>query len=98
MLEPIVLTSYGEILLPHPEMKDREEEESFMLHGCIGTHQWCDGKIDVIMISQTHNTLYCHQCGLRVPIPDRVKTWEDLRECLRISSCIKEVRERAWRA
>lgn len=74
---PVKLTSDNDYLIDydsgHPK-KDTAE-----LSCCIGMHQNCRGCMDIRETTETNKVITCRACYLRIVIPKRVKTYEDLR-------------------
>ena len=77
MLEPIVLTKYGETLKPYPG-SEKEDVAKKVIGLTAGVHDICNGWVDKQEISKDHWVLLCRCCHLRVVIPKAVETWEDL--------------------
>lgn len=77
MTEPIVLTRFGETLLPHDHTTD-----SSKLSTNIGVHEVCQGMMHIRQISTTHQAINCRACQLRVVIPHHVTTYGALRQHL----------------
>lgn len=75
MIKPIILTEHNEVLKPLVDVKKDSEELSF----CIGWHLYCNGSLDIMVVSNTHKAIRCNRCGLRVVIPSGVKTYGDLK-------------------
>jgi hypothetical protein len=83
MIEPIIITKYGEALAPYPGSAEKREPEKYKLSTCVGVHAICDGWIDINEVSPTHSALTCRVCKLRVVIPKEVDTWAKLQEYMR---------------
>lgn len=85
MLNPIILTQFGETLVE--QKNDNLEDtkaifsiyEGRVLERCIGVHEICKGFIDCKPISKTHNVILCRSCRLRINIPIDVTTYGQLR-------------------
>lgn len=77
MAEKIILSKYNEELELSEQFDDSEE-----LGARVGAHAVCEGVLSLKQVSTTHNVILCDACGLRVPIPNKVKTYGDLREYL----------------
>jgi len=77
---PIVLTREGDALLHYP---GSDPDKHPKLETCVGVHAVCAGWVDIRRISQTHSALTCRACGLRVPIPNRVSTYNKLQRHFR---------------
>ncbi len=80
MIEPIILTEYGETLFD--DMADLGRGDDAVLSGRVGVHRTCAGFIDILSVSKTHKALLCQKCGLRVVVPKEVETYGDLRKHL----------------
>lgn len=76
-LRPIVLTRFGETLVKYPGSSDTEESELESV--LAGVHAVCSGWIDKKAVSSNHFALICRNCGLRILVPDFVKTFAQLR-------------------
>ena len=77
-MKKIRLNKQGEHLLPRPDSMGRSLKGDRKLECCIGIHEFCDGWIDIVRVSETHQVLYCRRCNLRRLIPLEVDTWEKL--------------------
>lgn len=81
-LRPITLTEYGDQLRENPPehgLNDHtRDHDRLSLH--IGTHDCCDGYIEIKASSASHNVVHCRTCHLRLPIPIAVDTYGKLRE------------------
>ncbi len=78
MIEPIVLTEYGETLRGYPDSQTGDEGK---LSTCIGVHDVCNCWVDIKQVSSTHHAILCRGCALRVVVPkNSVTTFGDLRE------------------
>ena len=75
MIESIVLTKFGETLLP---LANASEEG--ILTGEVGAHYICNGSIFLIPVSSTHRVLLCRKCGLRLVIPVSASSYLALRK------------------
>ena len=75
----IILNEYGEALVI-----DRANAERFSHlirdRDEIGKHHVCTGPLYIKKISETHSVILCEDCGLRVPVPNEVNTYEELKE------------------
>lgn len=69
----IKLTIYGE------SIRALGENIKYIDDISLGQHQICNGFIDCEQVSKTHKALICRKCKLRVLIPIKIKTWQDLR-------------------
>jgi hypothetical protein len=78
-LGPIVLTEFGEALVPYSKDEAYEDQT---ISTVAGIHDICRGWLDSKQVSETHDVLRCRQCGLRVYIPVGLKTLGDLRKYL----------------
>jgi hypothetical protein len=76
MIQPIVISAYGETLEGYPNSQVGDEGK---LSTCVGVHQVCQGFVDINKISLTHCALNCRLCKFRIVIPNEVKTYGDLR-------------------
>ena len=85
-MEPIVLTEFDEKLL-----SVLTENEDTKLSGCIGIHENCNGRLDIIKVSETHKAVLCKRCKLRIVIPEQVDTYQKLRRYLKFK--IREIKE-----
>lgn len=43
-----------------------------------GYHEVCQRQVDFYELSVAYNVMLCRKCGLRVPYPNTVETWEQL--------------------
>ena len=86
MLEPIVLTQFGETLIEQEghNLKDTNAifnvYENRIIEKCIAVHDICRGFIDCKPVSKTHNVILCRACGLRINIPIVIATYGQLRQ------------------
>jgi hypothetical protein len=89
-LEPILLTPQGDYLEEYPpRAKGMGGLEYFVNHSrddreltnCVGTHQGCSW-MDRMGSSRTHDVIVCQKCHLRIPFPNSVRTYGDLRRAL----------------
>ena len=84
-MEPIVLTEFGDTLLQRGNKTDDSPispSHPLVYHSSvcrIGIHDFCGGDLKVKKISKTHNVIFCNSCGLRVPLPQEIETYGDLR-------------------
>ena len=75
-LEPIVLSTYGCMYVPHPFSTEDSPID--------GAHQGC-GAMKLVTHSTTHNTLICHRCyqGFAV-LPKEIETNRQLGEYMKV--------------
>jgi len=69
----IVLNEYGESFI------GRYFEETELLDDMIGYHEVCGGSMNIIPASPAFNALVCRRCGLRIMVPNRIRTFRELR-------------------
>lgn len=80
-LKPIRLTKENNYLLEYPSpMLNEHTADKDKLSCCIGLHKTCIGWVDIRKTTPTHNVILCRACGLRITIPNDVKTYGDLRK------------------
>jgi hypothetical protein len=77
MMEPIVLTEFGETMKGTQVWDKTDDSPIEAYHTAI--HDVCNGWFSLKGISKTHNALCCDKCGLRIPIPIKIKIYGDLR-------------------
>jgi len=86
MLEEIKLNAIGETLQPHDQEKDEDNIELIELRAragqsvYVGKHKFCDGLIYKKQISEKYYALSCENCSFRMTIPNKIKTWKQLKE------------------
>jgi len=51
---------------------------------CFHHGPYCDGLFRVIKLTESEQVLLCNNCGLRLKIPERLKTLGGLQEYLRL--------------
>ena len=81
VMEPIVLTQFGEKLLQY-SLRETSDDTEISRGGCIGVHDICRGFFDLRSVSDTHNIILCRKCNLRIPVPGEINTYGKLREYL----------------
>jgi hypothetical protein len=90
-LEPIQLTPNGDFLCEYPPgSSSLSGLTHFVTHTrdhdtlavCIGCHMFCDGFMDRIRSTATHDAIICRRCHLRILFPKETKTYGDLRKAL----------------
>lgn len=86
-LQPIQLTSEGDLLLEYPPMVDNDyfvdhTHDDKELSCCVGVHKYCKGWIDRNRATKTHDALVCRICHLRVLFPKETETYGALRKAL----------------
>jgi len=69
---PIVLTDFGDTLYS----STAQEEDALLSR--VGQHEVCGGMIELKPTAPNFRALVCHQCLLRVVIPNDVKTYAGL--------------------
>jgi len=89
-LTPIQLTSMGDNLCEcPPRPKESEYFKYFVNHTrdndpfgpfLVGIHQLCNGWMERIQATKTHDVILCRKCCLRIPIPKEIRTYGDLRK------------------
>lgn len=89
-MNPIVLTKFGETLNPFSGSdKYGTTDITVLFSSCwgvriysadtVGFHDVCNGTIQLVKVSKTHNALRCDHCGLRIVIPVEVDNYGKLR-------------------
>ena len=78
MIEPIVLTKKGEILLD--DMPDLNRKDETSLPSQVGIHKFCLGFIKIIKVAKEWKALVCERCNLRVLFPANISTYAELRK------------------
>lgn len=79
MIQNIKLTEKDDILIAFQVAPWNGDHTSrSRLSGSIGVHQTCTGFIDIHEFT-TYKALVCRACGLRVEIPNNIKTYGELR-------------------
>ena len=84
-LKPIQLTAEGDLLQEYPPSSNyfvdhtRDDRE---LDSCAGVHSFCNGYMDRIRATKTHDAIICRRCYLRILFPKEIKTYGDLRQVL----------------
>jgi len=76
---PIVIAEFGDTTLEYPSDPPLKYGDEVRLHTCFGIHAICCGRVGISMTSTSHSAITCRSCGLRVVVPNGVKTWGDLR-------------------
>jgi len=82
MINPIVLTSFGETITGYPGSEETDDSKLGGCCSCIGVHDVCEGFVDIKEISTTHKAIICRECHLRVVVPASIQTYGQLREYL----------------
>lgn len=98
-LEPIQLTPEGDLLREYPPSPTTFGLQYFVKHttdksdlkSCVGVHEFCNGWMDLMRVTETHNVIVCRRCHLRVLFPKEVKTYGDLRQALATKVAVKRV-------
>lgn len=84
-LEPVQLTSEGDLLQEYPPSgsyfvdHSRDDRE---LSSCVGVHMHCNGWMDRHRATNAHDAIVCRSCHLRVIFPKEIKTYGELRQAL----------------
>jgi len=87
-LEPIQLTSEGDLLMEYPRdsngfgREDSHVRDSHQLNSTVGLHKYCLGWVDRKRATKTHDALVCRTCYMRILFPIEVKTYGELRQAL----------------
>lgn len=89
-LEPIQLTPEGDLLREYPPSPNvfgpayfvQHSRDTNKLGSTVGVHEFCDGWMDRVRATKTHDAVVCRQCHLRVLFPREAKTYGDLRQAL----------------
>lgn len=89
-LEPIQITPEGDLLCEYPPITLASCYEYFVKHtcdadglgSCVGVHEFCNGWMDRVRDSETHDAIVCRRCHLQVLFPKEVNTYGDLRQVL----------------
>lgn len=85
---PIRLTEDNDTLIESPPSEyggsrgyfvDHVREEHVLREGVVGIHECCKGFIDRQQATRSHDILLCRRCRLRLPFPNAVKTYGELR-------------------
>ena len=79
-LHPVIMNKDNEALIglsPKPGQRTLQHEDS-VFDGSNHSGE-CPGCVKRIIISSTHAAIHCSHCGLRVSIPQALKTYRDLR-------------------
>jgi hypothetical protein len=93
-MEHIILTEFGEALNPYSGSdKHGTTERTALFSSCVGevlcgkdmvgTHDICNGTIQLRKVSTTHNALCCSYCNLRILIPKEIDDYKKLRHWFR---------------
>ncbi len=89
-LTPVQLTPEGDLLREYPPSTLAFGLEYFVNHtrddrelsSCVGVHEYCNGWMDRMQATKTHDAIVCRRCHLRVLFSKEVKTYGDLRQAL----------------
>lgn len=90
-LQPVQLTADGDMLLEYPKQAAffggleyfvSHTRDADALSSCVGVHKHCHGWVDRNRATDTHDSLVCRRCHMRVLFPTEVKTYGQLREAL----------------
>lgn len=82
-LKPIRLTVEGDMLREYPPSSDyfvNHTRDNRELSSCVGVHDYCNGWMERILATQTHDAILCRACHLRVLFPKEVTSYGQLRE------------------
>ena len=77
----VVVSEYGDKF--QPSMAARwayDESNDNPLLGYSAFHALCRGTVNIAQTSETHQTIRCRNCGLRLVAPIEIQTWRDLKE------------------
>ncbi len=89
-LIPIQLTPEGDLLQEYPPSMlafgltyfvDHAKDDH-QLNYCVGVHKHCNGWMDRVRATETHDAICCRNCHLRVLFPKEVRTYGELRQAL----------------
>jgi hypothetical protein len=84
-LKPIRLTSDGDMLREYPPSREYlvdHTRDTSKLPSCVGVHVYCNGWMDRMRATETHDVIVCRQCHLRVPFVKEIETYGELRKHL----------------
>lgn len=84
-LKPIRLTPEGDFLCdisPGFGMKHTKDEDN-LCYLTVGIHKFCNGNMERIQTTKTHDIIVCQKCHLRVQFPRNVLTYGDLRKAFK---------------
>lgn len=80
-LEPILLTEHGETYMENiVNITDNRWNDKHEFRNRTGIHDHCNGSINCMIVSGTHQAFLCRKCNLRVVFPITLKTFGDLRK------------------
>ena len=72
----VVVSAEGDVILPYSS----DSSETSKLSCCIGTHDICNGWVDIVQTTPNKHVLHCRNCGLRIVMPVEVDTFAKMRE------------------
>ena len=75
--QEIVLNEFNEILLIRKPRTDNCIDGAYAELG-IGIHKICRSTVCSREISETHRSIFCKGCGLRIVVPKEIDTYEKL--------------------
>lgn len=79
-MEPILLTREGDLMREYPyDNLFKHTNDSDKLSSCIGVHKICNGFMDRKSTTETHDVILCRSCHLRIPFPNTIQTYGELR-------------------
>jgi len=83
----VPLTHTGEMLLI-PERPGLTDESKLPVNGVLGSHGWRGCLNGVIYFNEAASgwSVYCNGCGLRIDVPEGIKTYGQLRTFLQKES------------
>lgn len=89
-LTPIQLTLEGDFLCEYPpsplmfgfEYFVDHTKDNHQISSCVGVHKYCNGWMDHVRATKTHDAIVCRTCHLRCLFSKEVKTYGDLRQAL----------------
>lgn len=78
-MKPIKLTADGDYLLEYPGSNSTDESS---LSCCTGIHQYCNGWVDRIRVTEEKDALVCRKCHIQIRFSNKIKNFGELRKYL----------------
>lgn len=83
----MILNEYGDNVRPYKShvglvhLYDPQADDMIQM---VLVHETCEGFVDRLHVTPTHNAFHCRSCGLRFLYPKEIETWGQLETWLNI--------------
>jgi hypothetical protein len=86
-LQPIQLTPEGDLLCEYPPSTHdhghhARDDSELRPKSCVGVHKYCNGFVDRMRATETHDAIHCRNCHLHILFPKEVQTYGELRQAM----------------